>query len=111
MENEVNFDVVSKCRTFWAVVRKSFCYWTRQVNSNLGLEDGHSTETEVPLPEGGGGDACWKFWIKHLKETSLGMAQAFFLTPKWDHFKTQRQIKNTVTFNDGKDIIIEYFYP
>ena len=32
------------------------------MNSNLGLEDGHSTETEVPLPEGGGmGDACWKF--------------------------------------------------
>ena len=22
-----------------------------------------------------------------------------------------RQVKNTVTFNDGKDIVIEYFYP
>ena len=25
-----------------------------------------------------GGDACRKFWIKPLKETDLGMAQAFF---------------------------------
>ena len=25
-----------------------------------------------------GGDACWKFWIKPLKETDLGVAQAFF---------------------------------
>ena len=46
-------------------------------------------------PPGGGelsyereGDACWKFWIKPLEETNLGMAQAFFFTPKWDHFKT-----------------------
>jgi len=34
------------------------------------------------------GDACRKFWIKPLKETDLGMAQAF-LTPKRDHVKTQ----------------------
>ena len=25
-----------------------------------------------------GGDACRKFWIKPLKETDLGVAQAFF---------------------------------
>ena len=25
-----------------------------------------------------GGDACQKFWIKPLKETDLGVAQAFF---------------------------------
>ena len=25
-----------------------------------------------------GGDARWKFWIKPLKETDLGVAQAFF---------------------------------
>ena len=25
-----------------------------------------------------GWDACWKFWIKPLKETNLGVAQAFF---------------------------------
>ena len=25
-----------------------------------------------------GGDACKKFWIKPLKETDLGVAQAFF---------------------------------
>ena len=25
-----------------------------------------------------GGDARWKFWIKPLKETDLGGAQAFF---------------------------------
>ena len=25
-----------------------------------------------------GGDARWKFWIKRLKETDLGGAQAFF---------------------------------
>ena len=31
-----------------------------------------------------GGDARRKFWIKPLKETDLGMAQAF-LTPKRDH--------------------------
>ena len=37
------------------------------------------------LPGGGGdsayergGDACRKFWIKPLKETDLGVAQAFF---------------------------------
>ena len=35
------------------------------------------------------------------------MAQAF-LTPKGDHVKTQTNEKNTVTFNDRKDIIIEY---
>ena len=35
-------------------------------------------------PQGGdsayerGGDACRKFWIKPLKETDLGVAQAFF---------------------------------
>ena len=34
------------------------------------------------------GDACRKFWIKPLKETDLGVAQAF-LTPKRDHIKTQ----------------------
>ena len=35
-----------------------------------------------------GGDARRKFWIKPLKETDLGVAQAF-LTPKRDHVKTQ----------------------
>ena len=35
-----------------------------------------------------GGDARWKFWIKPLKETDLGVAQ-HFLTPKKDHVKTQ----------------------
>ena len=35
------------------------------------------------------------------------MAQPF-LTPKSDHVKTQTNEKNTVTFNDRKDIIIEY---
>ena len=39
---------------------------------------------------GGGGKLFWP-----LKETIL----------------KYRQMKNTVTFNDGKDIIIEYFYP
>ena len=37
-------------------------------------------------PGGGGGDSAYerggdarrKFWIKHLKETDLGVAQAFF---------------------------------
>ena len=36
-----------------------------------------------------GGDARRKFRIKLLKETDLGVAQAFFLTPKRDHVKTQ----------------------
>ena len=36
-----------------------------------------------------GGDARRKFWIKPLKETDLGVAQAF-LTPKRDHVKTLR---------------------
>ena len=35
-----------------------------------------------------GGDARWKFWIKPLKETDLGVAQAF-LTPKRDRVKAQ----------------------
>ena len=35
-----------------------------------------------------GGDARRKFWIKPLKETKLGVAQAF-LTPKRDHVNTQ----------------------
>ena len=39
---------------------------------------------KVPGGRGGdstyerGGDACRKFWIKLLKETDLGVAQAFF---------------------------------
>ena len=36
-----------------------------------------------------GGDARRKILIKTLKETDLDVAQAFFLTPKRDHFKTQ----------------------
>ena len=36
----------------------------------------------------GYGDARRKFWIKPLKETTLGMAQAFWF-PKRDHFKTK----------------------
>ena len=43
------------------------------------------TPTVSPCPGGGGdsayergGDACQKFWIKPLKETNLGVAQAFF---------------------------------
>ena len=50
-----------------------------------------------PLPGGGGnsayegdGDARRKFSIKPLKETDLGMAQAFFWTPKETMLK-QRQ--------------------
>ena len=35
-----------------------------------------------------GGDACRKFWIKPLKETDPGVAQAF-LTPKRDHGKNK----------------------
>ena len=35
-----------------------------------------------------GGDTRRKFWIKPLKETELGVAQAI-LTPKRDHVKTQ----------------------
>ena len=35
-----------------------------------------------------GGDARRKFWIRPLKETDLGVGQAF-LTPKRDHVKTQ----------------------
>ena len=31
-------------------------------------------------------------------------------TPKREHVKTETN-ENTVSFNDGKDIIIEYFYP
>ena len=34
----------------------------------------------------GGKDACQKFWIKPLKETDPGVAQAF-LAPKRDHVK------------------------
>ena len=57
-----------------------------------------------------GGDARWKFWIEPLKETDLGVAHSFFL-PLGETMLKHRQMKNTVTFNDGKDIIIEYFYP
>ena len=46
-------------------------------------------------PEGGGGDSAYergedarrKFWIKPLKATDLGVAQAFF-NPERDHVKT-----------------------
>ena len=51
-------------------------------------------EAWVILVPGGGysayerdGDDRQKFWIKPLKETDLGVAQA--LTPKSDHVKTQ----------------------
>ena len=37
-----------------------------------------------------GGDTRRKFWIKPLKETNLGVAQAF-VDPR-DHFKTQTNI-------------------
>ena len=40
---------------------------------------------DIPPGRGGGdsayekgGDAGWKFWIKPLTETDLGVAQAFF---------------------------------
>ena len=36
----------------------------------------------------GGTDACRKFWIKPLKETDLGVAQAF-LTPNRDQARDQ----------------------
>ena len=39
-----------------------------------------------------------------------GSGSSFFLPLKETMLK-HRQTKNTVTFNDGKDIIIEYFYP
>ena len=35
-----------------------------------------------------GGDARRKFWIRPLKETDLGVAQAFFFTPKRDKTQT-----------------------
>ena len=45
----------------------------------------HAIRGHIRTPGGGGGsaykrggDACRKFWIKPLKETDLGMAQAFF---------------------------------
>ena len=50
--------------------------------------------TGLLKPPGGGsayergGDTRRKFWIKPLKETDLGVAQAF-LTPKRDHVKTR----------------------
>ena len=56
-------------------------------------------------PYKNGRDACGKFEIKPLKETNLGTAQVFFLPLKETILK-HREIKNTVTFNDGKDIII-----
>ena len=57
----------------------------------------------------GGTDARQKFWIKPLKETDLGVAQAFF--NRWiDHVKTQTNDKKK-TFNNGEDIIIKHFYP
>ena len=55
-----------------------------------------------------GGDARRKFWIKPLKETDLGVAQPFFFWPLKETLLKHRQMKNTVTFNDGKDIVIEY---
>ena len=42
-----------------------------------------------------GEDAHRKFWIKPLKETDLGVAQAF-LTPKRDHVKTQTNEKTWI---------------
>ena len=49
------------------------------------------------MPPGGGvdsayersGDARRKFLIKLLKGTDLGVAEAFFFTPKRDHVETQ----------------------
>ena len=54
----------------------------------------HSKRTHKHAPGGDsayerGGDARRKFLIKPLKETDLGVAQAFFLTPKRDHVETQ----------------------
>ena len=42
-----------------------------------------------------GGDARRKFGIKPLKETDLGVAQAFF-EPKRDHVKTQTNEKTWI---------------
>ena len=55
-----------------------------------------------------GGDAGWKFW-KTLKGDLSGRGPSFFLPLKGTMLK-HRQMKNTATSNDGKDIIIEYFY-
>ena len=47
-----------------------------------------------------GGDVRRKFWSKPLKETNLGVAQTFFLTPKHakqDHFETQTNKKYSIS--------------
>ena len=49
------------------------------------------------MPPGGGvdtayersGEASGKILIKHVNETDLGVAEAFFFTPKRDHVETQ----------------------
>ena len=43
-----------------------------------------------------GGDARQKFGSKPLKETGLGVAQAFFLIPKRGHVKTQTNQKTWI---------------
>ena len=46
--------------------------------------------------------------VGNFELSNLGVFQALFI-PNRDHIKTQTS-KKTVTFNEGKDIIIQYFY-
>ena len=49
-----------------------------------------------------------KIWIKPLRETNLGVIRDFW--PLKATMLKHRQMKNIVTFNNGKDTIIQYLY-
>ena len=59
----------AESRDLWEVTCW-YVYTSIQVKNNPGGGGGEL--------RGGGGDAGRKFWIKPLKETDLGVAQAFF---------------------------------
>ena len=76
------------CRSRWKII-SIYILWYSQLSLNRQLYKTTTllewTPTVSPCPGGGGdseyergGDACQKFWIKPLKETNLGVAQAFF---------------------------------
>ena len=59
-------------------------------------------------PGGGGGGGGTRIWKGRGYSSEIGPS---FFGPQKETMLKHRQMKNTVTFNDGKDMIIENVYP
>ena len=95
-------------------VRRRGHKWYLRYFARLGTDYNTAIETRGV---GGGELRIWKGWgcssevlNKTPKGDRSGRGPSFFWPLKETMLK-HRQMKNTVTFNDGRDITIKYFYP